>query len=423
MSSPEIEANVALASRQISPPILRKYPGLGLPVHYMENVDSYRAAMESSLKRIYVRELAIMSIMEKLTDKPNWQKKVFDDIIVAKWHEKALAIHNELLFYIAASSKCGRKQAAGDFQWVFFDTCIKELQSKAKYFEETSVIPTLDTSASVTKSDRLVTSDLHNALCAAFDKLKSDHATSPDWRPNSNDMVQDLVYPSMYPLVYGRTRVFQAGCVIIEDAITSWVVKGTVIPEIREKLNSFWPQTHQWLPANLSFQQNGSLRFTSHVNNLHPKKYSEIYRTIEKLAEVSLPLWDQVLGKICYPYRAGRSGPHMGILENTRDDNEEKWIPNYIEEYCGAEITQEGMYEAFWYSDLNEPEDMENYKRKAIRKPMIPGLTSRTLITCLKYAMCPPLLSHAMSEIAIPLITIIPSGSSECPTVSNKPLQ
>ena len=40
---------------------------------------------------IPVRERAMMLVMDRLTDKPNWHIKVFDDEIVTKWKAEALA--------------------------------------------------------------------------------------------------------------------------------------------------------------------------------------------------------------------------------------------------------------------------------------------------------------------------------------------
>lgn len=56
-----------------------------------------------------------------------------------------------------------------------------------------------------------------------------------------------------------------------------------------------YSSNYQWLPANLAFQGDGSVKLTSCINNLHPNKYPEIYRTIEKLVDSALPLWDQCL--------------------------------------------------------------------------------------------------------------------------------
>ena len=124
-------------------------------------------------------------------------------------------------------------------------------------------------------------------------------------------MVQDLVHPSMYPLVYGRSRGFQEECVGVANAIEQWSGKGDVIPQEDEQRRpedrfrygvgsgevppEYWSPTYQWLPANIAFQDDGSVRFTSYINNLHPTCYPDIYRTIEKLVETSLPVWDQCL--------------------------------------------------------------------------------------------------------------------------------
>ena len=146
----------------------------------------------------------------------------------------------------------------------------------------------------------------------AFNSLKLDQGPSPDWHPNSNDIVQDLVHPSMYPLVYGRTRTFKEECIGVEDATDLWAGKGRVIPREMEPVLSnqeqyldddednivpptFWSENYQWLPANVAFQEDGNVKFTSYINNLHPKRYSNIYRTIEALVKTVMPLWDQCL--------------------------------------------------------------------------------------------------------------------------------
>jgi hypothetical protein len=186
---------------------------------------------------------------------------------------------------------------------------VKELQSKAKYYEQCGIIPTLDASASVAKSDKLVSADLQELLRNAFDKLKADQSTSPDWHPNSSDMVQDLVHPSMYPLVYGRSKAIKEEVVGVEDAVEKWAGKGEIIEKDCTPAENqyaygvgsgtvppeYWSDTYQWLPANVAFKEGGGVAFTSYINNLHPTKYPDIYRTIEKLIEASLPAWDQCL--------------------------------------------------------------------------------------------------------------------------------
>lgn len=115
----------------------------------------------------------------------------------------------------------------------------------------------------------------------------------------------------MYPLVYGRSRGLQEEEVGVGDAIEKWAGKGDIIAKddwiwdpVRDRGYGvgfgkvpppYWSNTYQWLPANVAFQDGGTVKFTSYINNLHPNKYSDIYHTIEKLIETSLPAWDQCL--------------------------------------------------------------------------------------------------------------------------------
>lgn len=76
-----------------------QYPGVNLPLNtsdrwrfdelppvYAIGMPQARGAISTILP---VREVAMMLVMEKLTDKPNWHEKVFDEAIVQKWREEA----------------------------------------------------------------------------------------------------------------------------------------------------------------------------------------------------------------------------------------------------------------------------------------------------------------------------------------------
>jgi hypothetical protein len=45
-----------------------------------------------------MREVAMMMLMDALTDKPNWHEKVFDEAIVQKWRGEALKQPENALF-------------------------------------------------------------------------------------------------------------------------------------------------------------------------------------------------------------------------------------------------------------------------------------------------------------------------------------
>jgi len=89
-----------------------EYPGLGLPLRHNPQTDyghypigAHGSCYGAESDIIMIRELAMMSIMDRLTDKENWEKKVFDDEIVSKWREEALAIPDDELTDLASSGK------------------------------------------------------------------------------------------------------------------------------------------------------------------------------------------------------------------------------------------------------------------------------------------------------------------------------
>jgi hypothetical protein len=134
----------------------------------------------------------------------------------------------------------------------------------------------------------------------------------------------------MYPLVYGRSRFLPEEVVGVEDAVDKWAGKGNVVPRKPEwdeelagrrsgdsmntgrSINpSYWSTTYQWLPANIKFTANGGVQFTSYINNLHPTKYRDIYKSIEKLIEIALPMWDQCVVHSEVTEGAGRHRPRL----------------------------------------------------------------------------------------------------------------
>lgn len=187
-----------------------------------------------------------------------------------------------------------------------------ELRKKAEYFEKTGLIPTLDVGPSVVKSDTIVPQDLHEEIRRAFDTLREDQSVNPDWHPGTNEQVRNLVHPSMYPLVYNVTKVIQDEVVGVDDAIEKWSGKGEIITAaIKEEApaqgfrrygndgaQNTWSHKFQWLPSNLSFNDDGTVKFTSYINGLHPGKYPQIYRTLEKLVAKAIPAWDQCVCEV-----------------------------------------------------------------------------------------------------------------------------
>jgi len=80
-------------------------------------------------------------------------------------------------------------------------------------------------------------------------------------------MVLDLVHPSLFPLIYGRSRILESGTVGIDDCVRRCGEGKTIsIPEPYDKLpeavhlispdvqaSNAWSSKFQWLPCDVKF--------------------------------------------------------------------------------------------------------------------------------------------------------------------------
>lgn len=88
------------------------YPGLGLPLrHYPRDETTFYPlglhihSWASRSAMLPVREVAMMNIMERLTDKKDWHKKIFNEEVVKKWRKEALEHPNKLYWKQATDNK------------------------------------------------------------------------------------------------------------------------------------------------------------------------------------------------------------------------------------------------------------------------------------------------------------------------------
>ncbi|CAH0025806.1 unnamed protein product [Clonostachys rhizophaga] len=340
-----------------------KYPDVDIDLRHHPGLDEnhYPVVCHPNVRRIEspilpMREVGMMLLMDKLTDKPEWFKKVFDDKIVEKWRRESQTQSEDGLFATIMRDKMDAPvpQPKRIISEAAFDFCIAELRSKAKYYAQSKLIPTLDSSFNtVVKSDKLVSKTLHQDIHASFQQLLANQAACPDWHPNSNDKVQDLVHPSMYPFVYGRSRFIHDEVVGIHN-VMNFIGQGQIVPKNTDRATleeipnnelylytpgggeinpGCWSNTYQWLPANVAFKDDGKPEFTSYINGLRPGKYPNIYKTIKRLLDAVIPAWDQCLTEI-YGYdrhSSGRRSSRFECISEASDENDNLWSPFDVE--------------------------------------------------------------------------------------------
>jgi hypothetical protein len=107
------------------------------------------------------------------------------------------------------------------------DWVIAELRYKAQIFKTVGALSVYD--GDVAKSDTAVRIEVKKALQAAVNDLEDIAEVYKDYHPGSDGRVLDLVHPSLFPLIYGRTRVLSDLLIGLDDCIES-CGKGEVVP-------------------------------------------------------------------------------------------------------------------------------------------------------------------------------------------------
>ncbi|KAK8004506.1 hypothetical protein PG989_004225 [Apiospora arundinis] len=277
-----------------------RLPGFGLPMQYLPTWSSnpekskrfpHAIADYLASKGITERELRMLDFVNQITDKPDWHKKVFDEQIVQKWKAEGVR-HDDNLADFYLSEK-------------MFEVCLAELREKAALFEKTQMVSVLDAELTVVKSDCVVPVKLQQALLSAVRPLEDVPDNQKDWHPGSDEQVLDLVHPSLFPLVYGLSRVLPTGKVPL-DGCAKYTGRGETIvrdesPRELDKGGSWsndlslkaWGD-FQWLPANIDIT-GSQAKITSYINGLHPQKHKDLYGVLEQLVDKAIPLWSDTL--------------------------------------------------------------------------------------------------------------------------------
>jgi hypothetical protein len=145
--------------------------------------------------------------------------------------------------------------------------CISELQHKATEFDTTDMVAAYD--GGIVKSDTSIPSSLRDALAAAVAPLEDVPDIHRDWHPGSDGTVLDLVHPSLFPVIYGRTKILADRVVGLNDCVKrcgdEMILGVPPSEEARQKTLEPWgvewreaqdpySRKFQWLPCDIDFK-------------------------------------------------------------------------------------------------------------------------------------------------------------------------
>lgn len=306
-------------------------------------------------------EKMVMLAMNDIEQKPNWQQKLHDKTIVDKWRQEC---------------------TAQGFTPSMFDWMMGALHFKSKSKDEKTGIQ-MSPPPSVFHSDTLINKSLQTRLNENFCGLMKVDQKFYDWHPGSNEMVLDLVHPSMYCLALGRTHLVEVSndhtdSLALAKDFLSWfngsemernsALFNTDTKTFKSKgSNAAHPvwlsdmdkshldlsyissdaveHQYQWLPADLHIDLNGKARLLSYINSL---KESRLHAPLEDLVSAFIPMFEQV-------------------LTFQKDKSLEHHIhgPSYLEHFRPEGFSEMQPDEFF---DLQSEEEFREWKEKRIKE-------------------------------------------------------
>lgn len=190
------------------------------------------------------------------------------------------------------------------------------------------MVSVYDSETAIVKSDTAVTPILAESLRSNVRVLEDVPENLKDWHPGSDQTVLDLLHPSLFPLIHGRSRALPYGTVPLDDCARLTGEGELVVPDLYEYgkvvpyKNTSLPQwgNFQWLPSNVEFDKDGTPRIVSYINNLQPRQHKELYGTLERFVAAAIPLWNECLSwdniRLRIIYRRGQ------------DENDDFFIPD-----------------------------------------------------------------------------------------------
>ncbi|KAG8916500.1 hypothetical protein FRC01_003115 [Tulasnella sp. 417] len=234
----------------------------------------FRAKEPSVDKALTLVDLRMIELSYALRSEPSWWIKIKDPAIRSSW--KAESLEREIR---------GDKLQEAEVDWV-----LDEIEDYARMRdEETGIQPSCH--ARVWESDELISEDLKSRLIRAAAILENVPDEEKDWHSPSGGQVLNLVHPSLFFAVYGRTPSWSTS----EGGMR---LKPLQAP--RKEMDSWaYSEKFCWIPTDFQLGENGTpATALGYINNVHPDQHKDLIPVIESLVGRFSLLWDRVLTDI-----------------------------------------------------------------------------------------------------------------------------
>lgn len=273
------------------------------------------------------KSASLWDLLETITYKDNWYSKVFNEKIVDKWQKE---ITNEFkttvhpgtvddMFQMGIGILRATAQGANMYpntkecEWDAYEFCkpcimraeqivrddpeeygyeegedIEKFINDREWFDDyfdtpdnsdfcshstcTCIGPdSLLENYAVYKPDSLITDSQRISMKQVISNMMNKLPV--DWHPGSDEQVRDIIHPSMYPYIKG--------------------VSSTSEPSTAETFDE--RVRYQWLPSDISVNEDGKVKFVSYINNLRSDLFPDFVPLTETFLEKFIPSFNEVL--------------------------------------------------------------------------------------------------------------------------------
>ncbi|KAG0359762.1 hypothetical protein BG005_000218 [Podila minutissima] len=254
-----------------------------LPIPHPFTGDDYECGFPVTL----LPELVLMAASNAIREKPNWWEKYKDPVIAARWRQELVELREKNQEPLQLTDP--------QIDYLFHELDWYAEQRLKHVKPGKNEVPIEIGIDGTRKADGLIPPELKQRLLAGVQKLMDVPEHLKDWHPGSNKQVLDLVHPSLFPFIAGRTLVVQD-----QPAIPplSFIGQGETMDMAPMKGGidkSYYSKKYQWLPTDFTLSANGDVEFESYINNLHPVEHKELYPVLGKILAKFIPMFEDVL--------------------------------------------------------------------------------------------------------------------------------
>ncbi|KAJ2594596.1 hypothetical protein H4R99_005691, partial [Coemansia sp. RSA 1722] len=280
-----------------------------------ENLEPLYDACEATWKT--VTEMKMIQASAEIRSRPEWENELDNKTIREQW-----------IAEMKSNRRLTDKQAAYTIAELFY---YAKLQAAAR---------SCGSDAKLSGVNMLWYTDISENSClaqefdASLSKMLEKLPKAQYCRPPKNKyehVFEQIVDPSLYSLVYESTPILPKPMISPQEALhlpSFGAVPGSIddwrqavcdlnasmakkdkdddsektttpatnfVPFNEKYLELANPSERHWLPTDIYVNQDGSVEFTSYINNIHPEEHADIYTSISKIIAKAIPLLEQVL--------------------------------------------------------------------------------------------------------------------------------